>query len=194
MSRPTHLSFYCRGTAQVPDPVALMTRGINRCVGRAWQQVAPPVGGDGPNAHPGTWTWIPTGKPDPVAYDFDLINAAKAGDLWPADAETAKACGLPFDPDCGNEPFQTIRDFKAGLPGLSLKERREAEEAETAKAKGRSVEQAAAKAEADAAAASAEAARKLTETNARPTVEGTSAGEDDEDHATADDVGGKGDD
>lgn len=126
MARPERLRFYCKGTAQVPDPKALMLRGINRCVGRHWQQVAPPVNA-GPNAHPGKWTWIPTGKPDDVEFDFDLLDACRAGDLWPADQETADACGVPFDPTFGYEPFQTIADYRAGLPGKPIVPRPEPE-------------------------------------------------------------------
>ena len=176
MSRP-RLRFYCKGTALVTDPHA-QDRGLRRFVGRAWRQIAPPIG-VGPNAHPGTWVWAPTGEVEDIDFHFDLLQACRDGELWAADEATAKTCGVPFDPDFGNEAFQTIRDFKAGHPGMTVKERRAALEAEAV------AEQAAAEAakkahaeivaaEEAAKKAAAEAAKNET-TNAPPVVEGTPA-------------------
>ena len=100
MDRP-RLRFYCRGTAQVTDfPAA--ERGVRRCVGRRWQEVLP-----------GTFAWVPSGKPQEVDYHHDLVKACFDGDLWPADEATAKTCKVGFDPLFGEEPTQTIREFRA---------------------------------------------------------------------------------
>lgn len=163
MSRQ-RLRFYCRGTALVTDPGA-QDRGVRRFVGRAWRQIAPPVG-VGPGAHPGTWVWAPTGEVEEIDFHYDLLQACRDGELWAADAATAATCRVPFDPDFGNEKFQTIRDFKAGHPGLTIKERREAEAAEAEAAK---------KAQAEIAAAEAAKAEAKTSNEAPPTVEGAPA-------------------
>ncbi len=103
------LRFYARnyvtpdGTEKNPyvtDPHA-QERGIRRFVGRRWQEVLP-----------GRWTWCPTGEPQAIAPHPDLIDAAKKGDLWPADEATAKACGLPFNPAFDAETTETIKAFK----------------------------------------------------------------------------------
>ncbi len=135
VTRPP-LRFYCRGTALVQDPHAMSRApSVNRNVGRRWQQLAPPVG-VGPDAHPGTWVWAPTGEVEAIPHHNDLVDACRSGDLWAADEATAKACGVAFDPDFGNEPHQTMKDFKAGLPGLTIAERRaEKEAAEAAEKK-----------------------------------------------------------
>lgn len=95
------LRFYCRGTAQVPDPHAA-DRGVRRCIGRRWQE-----------AMPGRWAWVPTGEPQEVDYHHDLAKACRDGDLWPADEDTAATCSVGFDPTFGGEGTQTIKDFKS---------------------------------------------------------------------------------
>lgn len=99
----TRLRFYARGQAQVTDPHA-QERGVRRCIGRRWQEVLP-----------GRWAWVPTEKPQEVLYDHFLADAARKGDLWPADKETADALGIPFDPTYGGEHTETIKDYKAKL-------------------------------------------------------------------------------
>ncbi len=95
------LRFYARGTALVTDPHA-QDRGVRRFIGRRWQEVLP-----------GRWAWCPTGEPQAVAHHGDLVKAARDGDLWPADEETAKACGLPFSDAFDTETTETIKAFKA---------------------------------------------------------------------------------
>lgn len=102
MARP-RLRFYCRGTALVTD-VDAQARGVRRCIGRRWQE-----------ALPGQWAWAPTGKPQEVDYHPDLVKACFDGDLWPADEATAKVCKVSFDPLFGEEPTQTIKEFRAEL-------------------------------------------------------------------------------
>lgn len=89
------LRFYARGTACVPDPHGADSVPMRRrIVGRKHEQVSP-----------GAWAWVPMpfGKPEEIAYHHDLKKAAGDGELWPADEETAKACGVPFDPTFGGE-------------------------------------------------------------------------------------------
>ena len=194
MSRP-RLRFYCKGTALITDPHA-QDRGLRRFVGRAWRQIAPPIG-VGPNAHPGTWVWAPTGEVEEIDFHFDLLQACRDGELWAADEATAKTCGVPFDPEFGDEKFQTIRDFKAGHPGLTIRERRAAVEAEAVaeKAAAEAAQKAHAEivaAEAAAKDAAARAAAEKKSNDAPPVVEGTPA--EAADDATADHFGGKDDD
>jgi hypothetical protein len=100
---PERLRFYCRGTALVEDVhAANRTKPLRRFIGRRWQE-----------ALPGRFVWAPTGKPQEVDYHADLVKACKDGDLWPADAATAKACGVGFDPDFGGEHTESIKEFKA---------------------------------------------------------------------------------
>jgi hypothetical protein len=96
------LRFYAKGTAQVTDPHA-QERNLRRCVGRRWQEVLP-----------GRWAWVPTGEPQEIDYHPDLVKAVKDGDLWPADAETAKAIGVPYDDAfTGDAMTETIKAYKA---------------------------------------------------------------------------------
>jgi hypothetical protein len=95
------LRFYARGTAQVTD-VHAQERGVRRCVGRRWQEVTT-----------GRWAWVPTEEPQEIDYHADLVRACRDGDLWAADAATAKECRVPFDPTFGGEVTETIKAFKA---------------------------------------------------------------------------------
>ena len=47
---------------------------------------------------PDQFAFVSTEQPEQVAYDAHYVMACLAGDLEPADAETAKACGVSFDP------------------------------------------------------------------------------------------------
>jgi hypothetical protein len=96
-----NLRFYCRGQALVAD-VHAQERGKRRFVGRRWQEVLP-----------GRWGFCPTEQPEELPYHHDLAKACRDGDLWAADEATAKACGVPFDPDFGGEMAETIKAFKA---------------------------------------------------------------------------------
>ena len=100
----TRLQFYARGTALVADVHAQEhpTHPVRRFVGRRWQEVTV-----------GRWGWVPTEEPQECEHHHDLVKAAKDGDLWPADQETAKACGVGFDPDFGGEATDTIKGWKA---------------------------------------------------------------------------------
>lgn len=98
------LRFYARGTALVADVHAQEhpTHPIRRFVGRRWQEVVP-----------GRFAWCPTEDPQELAYHHDLTRACKDGDLWPADEETAKACGVAFDATFGDEETDTIKAWRA---------------------------------------------------------------------------------
>jgi hypothetical protein len=98
------LRFFARGTALVADVHAQEhpTHPVRRFIGRRWQEVLP-----------GRWAWAPSEKPQECDYHHDLARAARDGDLWPADEETAKACGLAFDPAFGGEETETIREWRA---------------------------------------------------------------------------------
>lgn len=102
------LRFYARGDALVADVHAQEhpTHAVRRFIGRRWQEVAP-----------GEWGWCPTEKPQATEYHHDLVRACRDGDLWPADAETAKACGVAFDPTFGNEETETIKAWRARARG-----------------------------------------------------------------------------
>ncbi len=86
--------------------VDAQSRGVRRFIGRRWQEVAP-----------GEWAWCPTGEAQEVDYHADLVKACFDGDLWPADEATAKACKVGFDPLFGEEPTQTIREYRAAMAG-----------------------------------------------------------------------------
>lgn len=98
------LRFYARGSALVADVHAQEhpTHPIRRFVGRRLQEVTP-----------GRFGWCPTEAPQEIDYHHDLARACKDGDLWPADEETAKACGVPFDPTFGGEETETIKAWRA---------------------------------------------------------------------------------
>jgi hypothetical protein len=61
--------------------------GIKRFVGRKYLEV-----------QPGWFGFAPTGEAEEVPYRAEYVKACFDGDLWPADLETAKACGVSFDP------------------------------------------------------------------------------------------------
>ncbi len=98
------LRFYARGTALVADVIAQEhpTHPVRRFVGRRWQEILP-----------GRWGWAPKEEAEEHDFHHDLVRACKEGDLWPADAETAKLCGVGFDPEFGGEETETIKAWKA---------------------------------------------------------------------------------
>ncbi len=80
------LRFRARGTALVQNYEAMEAR-IKRFIGRRYLEV-----------EPGVFGFVPTGETDEVKYGAEYVRACKDGDLWPADLETAQACGVSFDP------------------------------------------------------------------------------------------------
>ena len=98
------LRFYARRDALVADVHAQEhpTHPVRRYIGRRWQEV-----------NPGQWGWAATEEGQTVEYHHDLARACRDGDLWPADAETARICGAPFDPTFGNEETETIKAWRA---------------------------------------------------------------------------------
>src|SRR5262245_59651533 len=87
------LRFYARGTSYVSDFDALeCPNPLRRFVGRKLTEL------DG-----GRTTFAPKSAPEETNARPELIKAAWDGELWPADVETARACGVPFDPTFGGE-------------------------------------------------------------------------------------------
>lgn len=64
-------------------------------VGRKYVQVTPPSDPKDPEDF-GRWGFEPTGEPDRVAYRAEYVRACRDGELEPADAATAAACGVPW--------------------------------------------------------------------------------------------------
>lgn len=86
---PSRLRFRARGEALVQNFERLEAR-IKSFVGRKYVEVSP-----------GQWGFTPTGADEEVAYRAEYVKACKDGDLFPADAATAAACGVSFDPHFG---------------------------------------------------------------------------------------------
>lgn len=78
-----------RGPALVQD-FERLELGIKRFLG--WRLVS--------NAD-GTRAFEETSEVAEVPYRAEYVFACREGDLWPADLETARACGVPFDPKFG---------------------------------------------------------------------------------------------
>lgn len=78
------LRFYAAGDSLVPDFEALEA-GIRRFVGRKHCEV-----------EPGLFGFAPLDEPSTVADRAEYIKSCQAGELLPADAETAKRCDVPF--------------------------------------------------------------------------------------------------
>lgn len=86
------LRFRARGEALVQN-LEKLEAGIKSFIGRKYLQV-----------QPGVWGFAPTGKDEEVVYRAEYVKACKDGDLYPADAATAAACGVSFDPHFGAAP------------------------------------------------------------------------------------------
>lgn len=110
MANPKTLRVLCRGSAMVPDYEA-MGAGARRFVGR---QHDPSLGDE--HVDPDTKQKARQGGfralvgeivevPDRAEYRLALRGHLNGGppDLWPADAETAQAAGVKFDPSFGGE-------------------------------------------------------------------------------------------
>jgi hypothetical protein len=85
------LRFHARGEALVQD-FERLDLGIKKFLG--WRFAPSTDGGS-------TAAFEATGEVAEVPYRAEYVLACKAGDLWPADLETARACGVPFDPKFG---------------------------------------------------------------------------------------------
>ena len=83
------LRFRARGDALVQN-FEKLDAGIKSFIGRKYVEV-----------EPGWWGFVPTGETDEVAYRAEYVRSCKDGELYPADAETAAACGASFDPTFG---------------------------------------------------------------------------------------------
>lgn len=92
------LSFFARGTDLVQD-IDAMEAGVRRYIGRR------SIDKDGKPTSVISLVagWDVSKEPSVVPYHYDYVKAAKDGCLWPADKETADACGVPFDPKFGAE-------------------------------------------------------------------------------------------
>jgi hypothetical protein len=106
---PNTLRFKARGTSLVQN-FERLEAGIKSFLGRKYVQLAPP-------ANPkdqediGQWAFVPTDEVAVVPFRAEYVKACKDGDLYAADAETAKACGVEFDPSFG-EPAPEWHDAK----------------------------------------------------------------------------------
>ncbi len=86
------LRFHARGDSLVQD-FAAMERSLpmRRYVGRKYKEVKL-----------GQWGFAPKDEAETVSTHFnEYVKACKAGDLWPADEETAAYCGVEFDATFG---------------------------------------------------------------------------------------------
>lgn len=86
---PSTLRFRARGTALCQHFEKLEAR-IKAFVGRKYKEV-----------EPGVFGFAPTGEVETVPYRAEYVKACRDGDLWAADADTAKTCGVDFDPSFG---------------------------------------------------------------------------------------------
>lgn len=90
---PEILRFRARGAAMVPNFDALLhpTHPVTCYVGRKYVE-----------KKPGKWGFEPTGETDEVPYRAEYVKACRDDlNLYAADAETALACGVEFDPTFG---------------------------------------------------------------------------------------------
>lgn len=92
---PKKLRFRARGEALVQN-FERLDAGIKSFVGRKYVE-----------ALPGQWGFRPTDEDEEVAYGSEYVRACKEESLWAADEETAKACGVKFDPHFGAAPAKS---------------------------------------------------------------------------------------
>jgi hypothetical protein len=59
--------------------------------------------------------WPPSLEPEEVPDTYEFKAAVQEGSLWPADAETAQHCDVPFDPNFGGE----LNAARSALKALS---------------------------------------------------------------------------
>ena len=92
------LRFFAQGTALVQN-FARLEANIKSFVGRKYEEV-----------EPGVWGFSPTGEAETVDYRWEYVKAARDGELLPADAETAKLCGVPFVSQLALAVVETEKD------------------------------------------------------------------------------------
>lgn len=84
-------------TAMVPHYEA-QEAGIVRFVGRVFKPGVEPSFEKGAIKHPGVASqFVPVEGPVELPFRAEYVQHLKAGDLQPADAETAALCGLRFN-------------------------------------------------------------------------------------------------
>ena len=83
MKKPEKLKLLAVGTKLIHDHDALEA-GVNRYIGRRWDAELK--------------GFPPTTEPSVVRPLPEYVKAVQQGDLAPADAETAKYCGVQFIP------------------------------------------------------------------------------------------------
>lgn len=97
------LRLRARGTALCPHFEAHES-GTRRFIGRRYDRT---LGFDEKDPLTGNVTktggFPSTGKVEEVPYRGEYIHALRDGDVWPADEETARVAGVPFDPTFGGE-------------------------------------------------------------------------------------------
>lgn len=86
---PSKLRFRARGEALVQN-LERLEAGIKSFIGRKYVEVKPDL-----------WGFKPTDEAEEVPARAEYVKACKDGDLYPADAATAAACGVAFDSTFG---------------------------------------------------------------------------------------------
>jgi hypothetical protein len=89
------LRFRARGSALVQNHERLEA-GIKSFIGRKFEEVQAAQNGE-----PAVFGFVPIGKDEEVAFNYEYVKACRDGDLWPADEATATACGVAFDSSFG---------------------------------------------------------------------------------------------
>lgn len=94
-----------RGAAMVCDYEALAA-GSRRFIGRKHDPSLGPNGG---------WAALGEAQEVPAAGEsgVEYVKAVKDRDLWPADEESAKHCGVKFDPEFGGEKADLLGEHKS---------------------------------------------------------------------------------
>ncbi len=96
------LRFLSRGMAMSFDHEAV-ANGILRFVGRKHDSTIGYAGKDASGNKFMSGGYPSTGVPQEVPARGEYIMACRDKDLWAADEETAKHCGVEFDPTFGGE-------------------------------------------------------------------------------------------
>ncbi len=96
------LKFLSRGMAMCFDLEAQAAKTM-RFIGRRHDATIGHEGRDENGNKFMSGGWPSTGLPQEVPARGEYLTACKDGDLWAADEETAKYCGVKFDPDFGGE-------------------------------------------------------------------------------------------
>ena len=101
---PKKLRFRARGEALVQNHERLEA-GIKSFLGRKFLEV-----------EPGVFGFVPTGEAEEVKYGAEYVKACKDGDIYPADTETAEACGVAFDSTFGVPKAVSVRSAEKAPP------------------------------------------------------------------------------